>query len=99
MFWFFGLKACGILAPQGGIEPAPPALKGKVLTTGPPGKSHFKVFKGGHTGGRNTACTRVNSDTSVDATQFLYISGKILLILREQNNGDLSAVKVGGTKE
>ena len=23
-----------------GIEPAPPALEGKVLTTGPPGKSH-----------------------------------------------------------
>ena len=39
MFWFFGRKACGILAPRPGIEPAPPALEGKVLTTGPPGKS------------------------------------------------------------
>ena len=29
----------GIIAPQPGIEPAPPALEGKVLTTGPPGKS------------------------------------------------------------
>ena len=38
MFWFFGLKACGILAPWPGIKPAP-ALEGKVLTTGPPGKS------------------------------------------------------------
>ena len=40
MFLFFsGPEACGILAPQPGIEPAPPALEGKILTTGPPGKS------------------------------------------------------------
>ena len=39
MFWFFGHKACGILALQPGIKPTPPALEGKVLTTGPPGKS------------------------------------------------------------
>ena len=37
-FWAFGYEACGILAVQPGIEPAPPALKGEVLTTGPPGK-------------------------------------------------------------
>ena len=30
MFWFFGLEACGILAPQPGIEPALPALEGEV---------------------------------------------------------------------
>ena len=35
---FWGHKACRILAPWLGIEPTPPALKGKVLTTGPPGK-------------------------------------------------------------
>ena len=29
----------GIFAPRPGIEPAPPALEGEVLTTGPPGKS------------------------------------------------------------
>ena len=39
MFCFFGCEACGILAPGPGIEPAPPALEGEVLTTGPPGKS------------------------------------------------------------
>ena len=40
MFWFiFGRKACGILAPQPGIEPVPPALEGEVLSTGPPGRS------------------------------------------------------------
>ena len=44
MFWFFGHKACGILAPWPGIEPAPSALEGKVLTTGPPGKSGFQSF-------------------------------------------------------
>ena len=31
--------ACGILVPQPGIEPMSPALEGRVLTTGPPGKS------------------------------------------------------------
>ena len=46
MFWCFGSKACGILAPQPGVEPAPPALEGKVLTTGPPGKSlSYLIFK------------------------------------------------------
>ena len=39
MFWCFGPKACGILAPQPGIKPSPSAVKGEVLTTGPPGKS------------------------------------------------------------
>ena len=38
-FWFFGPEACGILAPWAGIKPTPPAVEGKVLTTGPPGKS------------------------------------------------------------
>ena len=33
MLCFFGLKACGILAPLPGIEPVPPALEGEVLTT------------------------------------------------------------------
>ena len=38
-FGVFGHEACGILAPRPGIEPAPTALEGEVLTTGPPGKS------------------------------------------------------------
>ena len=38
MFWFFGHEACGILAPQPGMELTLPALEGEVLTTGPPGK-------------------------------------------------------------
>ena len=37
MFWFFGLKAYGILAPRLGIKPALPALEGEVRTI--PGKS------------------------------------------------------------
>ena len=38
-FVFFGRETCEVLAPQPGIEPAPPTLEGEVLTTGPPGKS------------------------------------------------------------
>ena len=33
LFWS-QLEACGILVLQPGIEPAPPAVEGKVLTTG-----------------------------------------------------------------
>ena len=40
MLWFLGHKACESLAHRPGIEPAAPALEGKVLTAGPPGKSH-----------------------------------------------------------
>ena len=39
MFCFFGCEACGILAPQPGVEPVPPALEGEILTDRPPGKS------------------------------------------------------------
>ena len=35
----FGLKAYEILIPQPGIQPAPPVLEGKALTTGSPGKA------------------------------------------------------------
>ena len=47
MFCFFGPEACGILASQPGIKPAPPALEGEVLTTRPLGKSleFFFFFK------------------------------------------------------
>ena len=45
MFCFLGCKACGILAPQPGIESAPPALEGEVLATGLPGKSQYFIFK------------------------------------------------------
>ena len=47
---FFGFLAtrpvgsCGILTSWPGIEPTPPALEGKVLTTGPPGKSLDVLF-------------------------------------------------------
>ena len=37
MFWFSGHDACGILAPQPGMETAPHALEGEVLTTALPG--------------------------------------------------------------
>ena len=44
MFWFFGHKAYGVLVPQSGIEPTPPALGGKVLIIGPPGKTQDYKF-------------------------------------------------------
>ena len=43
-FQFFGNEAYGILAPQPGIEPTPPALEGEILTTGPAGKSRKECF-------------------------------------------------------
>ena len=42
---FFGLKIYGILSLPPGIKPAPPALEGKILTTGSPGKSHALSLK------------------------------------------------------
>ena len=36
--------ACGILVPWPAIEPMPPALEGRFLTTGPPGKSLYHHF-------------------------------------------------------
>ena len=44
LFWFFGHEACGILAPQPGIEPTSPVLEGKALTTGLPGESQVDYF-------------------------------------------------------
>ena len=38
-FGFFGHEACGILGPRPGIEPAPSALKGGLLTLERQGKS------------------------------------------------------------
>jgi len=38
MFWLFGHETCGILVPQPGIEPPPPALESEILTTGPSGE-------------------------------------------------------------
>ena len=46
MFCFFGPEASGILVSWSGIEPAPPSLEGKVLTTGPPGKPWSYILKG-----------------------------------------------------
>ena len=37
--------ACGILVPCPGIVPMPPALEGRFLSTGSPGKSHNKLLK------------------------------------------------------
>ena len=36
-------STCGILVPQPGIKPVSPALQGRFLTTGPPGKSLIHI--------------------------------------------------------
>ena len=43
-FWL-SFIACGILVPQTGIEPIYPAVEGRVLTTGKPGKPLSHAFK------------------------------------------------------
>ena len=43
-FFFFGYKACGILAPQPGIELESPALEGKALAIELPGKSQNQLL-------------------------------------------------------
>ena len=45
-FFWLHPTACGILVPQPGIKLMPPALEGRVLTTGPLGKSvSYLIFK------------------------------------------------------
>ena len=46
LFYVLGFwpQACGILASWPGIEPVPPTLEGKVLTTGPPGEVPIHSF-------------------------------------------------------
>ena len=48
LFWFFDQGACGISAPQPGMETAPPALERKVPTPGPLGKFPKVIFLKGH---------------------------------------------------
>ena len=45
MFWFFGHKACAILAPEPEMESMSVALGSKVLTTGPSGKSFWSGLR------------------------------------------------------
>ena len=44
LFFFLAAMHVGLLVFQPGIQPAPPALEGEVLTTGPPGKSQITVL-------------------------------------------------------
>ena len=43
-FFFFAAMHVGLLVPQPGIKPAPPALEREVLTTRLPGKSQITVL-------------------------------------------------------
>ena len=62
MFCFIGREACGILASQPGMEPKPPALEGKLLTTGLPGKSLLRVVYSVKMSFRNTGKIKTFSD-------------------------------------
>ena len=42
----------GILAPRPGIEPAPPALEGEVVSTGTPGKPLEIILQAAGEGGK-----------------------------------------------
>ena len=44
IFWFSDHKVHEISVPWGGNEPTLPVLEGKVLTTGPPGKSQYNCL-------------------------------------------------------
>ena len=66
MFWFLGCEACGILAPQPGVEPAPLALEGEILTSGPVEKSLQLMFLSvikcpGGSDGNESACNAGDS--------------------------------------
>ena len=41
----FSYKACGMLSPWPGTEPASPAMEGEVLNSGPPGQSLSVIFR------------------------------------------------------
>ena len=44
MFGFLAVRHVGILASRSETEPAPPASKGEILTSGLPGKSPKATF-------------------------------------------------------
>ena len=84
MLWFFGREACGILAPRPGIEPTPPALEGKVLTAGPPGKSPPAVLLSSGSGAVR-ACSSFSPPSQESLAehpaQATHLSGVALLCL------------------
>lgn len=44
VFFFFWMQGMWDLSPRPGFEPPAPALEGKIVTTGPPGKSCYSVL-------------------------------------------------------
>ena len=61
---------CGISVPGPGIEPASPALEGRFLTTGPPGKSLESSFAGTICG--PGAGTNISHALAVSSSQHLW---------------------------
>ena len=69
--------ACGILVPSPGIKPMSPALQGRFLTAGPPGKSLEQTFKGGDEAAMYLACCRSSKEACVARSE--RVSGSQIL--------------------
>ena len=76
MFWFFGLQGMWDLSSRPGIEPTPPALEGKVLTTGLPGKSPVPEIL------CQTLCELVTSSWSTEGFSGLVFPLEVMIIYR-----------------
>ena len=91
MFCFFGLKSCGNLAPQPGMEPAPPASEDEVLLTGPRGKSQCPFFENDQLGftSHMATCQRKFSPNRVNGGCSLlrFMTNKLLKIATEPLGG------------
>ena len=59
MSWVFSHRVCVTSAPQPETKPAPFALEGEVLTTGPPGKSLFMHFLTHDSSTLSFSCSRI----------------------------------------
>ena len=80
IFQFFGCEACGTLPPRPEIKLTPPALEGKVLTSGPTGKS--PLFQR-----VSPLCYSLGSRFTCSSPRIVLLYGKRSLILNEAFQG------------
>ena len=80
--------ACGILVPQPGMEPMSPALEGRFLTTGPPGKSlEYFFFKSDFIETENALV--VARALQEGENRVIQVKGYIFSVLRRIHSKDL----------
>ena len=103
MVFFGGVgdhNTCGILAPRPGIELARLALKGKVLTTGPPGKSLdcFLIKRRGSHTCVSKYCWKDNADYSLKKKKKIPVfSPSFVIIFTSVSNSRCLISSVGHT--